>query len=288
MILIKNKLEIPCTYQGGKQRIAKDIVDIFFKENIINKETKFYDLCCGSGAISIELVNRGIKPENITMLDTSPWGMFWEMIGNGSFDINKFKNFLDTIPKDITKIKNYAKEILSQPANIDTVYRFLFLQACSFGGTPTWIENNKWIKNGGLRNYWLPTETSNRRSPVNPMMPMPNTLLARVKNISLKMYGVNGIHDNIENFVEFSDNSIIYIDPPYNNSHGYGYNFDLSKYISKLNIKNKIYISEGFKMFDKGYLITGVRRKGGVNGNRKSRNEEWLNVYEGGCLNENF
>ena len=42
------KLEIPCSYQGGKQRLAKQIVDIFYAENEINDETKFYDLCCGS------------------------------------------------------------------------------------------------------------------------------------------------------------------------------------------------------------------------------------------------
>lgn len=71
-----NKLTIPCAYQGGKQRIAKDIVDIFFKENGINEETKFYDLCCGSGAISIELVNRGVNPSNIIMVDKSPWDYF--------------------------------------------------------------------------------------------------------------------------------------------------------------------------------------------------------------------
>ena len=65
------KLSIPCAYQGGKQRLAKDIVDIIFNENNISEDTKFYDLCCGSGAISIELINRGIQPENITMISLS-------------------------------------------------------------------------------------------------------------------------------------------------------------------------------------------------------------------------
>lgn len=273
------KLDIPCAYQGGKSRIAKQIVDIIFNENEINEYTKFYDLCCGTGAISVELINRGIKSNQITMLDASPWGLFWNMIGNGSFDIHKFESFIETIPKDITKIKDYAKEILQQPSSIDTVYRFLFLQACSFGSTPTWIKDDKWIKNGGLRNYWMPTETSNRRSPVNPMMPMPNSLLKRVELLVNKMNGIHGVNTDIERFAEFEDNSIIYIDPPYKNSHGYGYSFDLDNYISKIN--KQIYISEGYKMFDKAYLISGTRKKGGINGNRKSSNEEWLNVYEG-------
>ena len=64
-----DKLIVPCSYQGGKQRLAKKIVDIIFEQNEINEDTKFYDLCCGSGAITLELINRGIHPSNITMVD---------------------------------------------------------------------------------------------------------------------------------------------------------------------------------------------------------------------------
>lgn len=32
----KNLLQVPCSYQGGKQRLAKQIVDIFFEENMID------------------------------------------------------------------------------------------------------------------------------------------------------------------------------------------------------------------------------------------------------------
>ena len=68
------KLEIPCSYQGGKQRLAKQIVDIFYAENEINDDTKFYDLCCGSGAVSLELINRGFNPNNIIMIDNGCFG----------------------------------------------------------------------------------------------------------------------------------------------------------------------------------------------------------------------
>lgn len=67
---------MPCAYQGGKQRISKDIVDIIFNKCYIDKNTKFFDLCCGSGAFSIELINRGILPENITMVDAGCFGAF--------------------------------------------------------------------------------------------------------------------------------------------------------------------------------------------------------------------
>ena len=56
---MKNFLKVPCSYQGGKQRIAPQIVDNLIEASN-SSNSFFYDLCCGSGAISIELVNRGI------------------------------------------------------------------------------------------------------------------------------------------------------------------------------------------------------------------------------------
>lgn len=271
-------LEIPCAYQGGKSRIAKQIVDIIFNENEINKYTKFYDLCCGSGSISIELRNRGVIPQNIIMLDKSPWGVFWQMVGSGQFSMKKFEAYINNIPKDVSEIQSHIKDLYKQPANIDTVYKFLLLQASSFGSKAVWLKNNNEWATSSFRSYWTPTETSSRRSPVNPMMPMPNTLKDRVRNIVSYMEGIKGIYGSIENLTDFENNSVIYIDPPYQNTSGYGYDLDIYEYISKLN--KTVYVSEGIKMSEKAHLISGSRSKGGISGNRKSTNEEWLNVFE--------
>ena len=100
------KLVPPCSYQGGKQRLAKKIVDIIFEQNEMNEETKFYDLCCGSGAITLELINRGIHPSNITMVDSGVYGSFWNSVANDEFDMNIFKQEIDKLPS-IDKIQNY-------------------------------------------------------------------------------------------------------------------------------------------------------------------------------------
>ena len=176
-------LEIPCSYQGGKQRLAKQIVDIFYAENEINDDTKFYDLCCGSGAVSLELINRGFNPNNITMIDNGCFGQFWQDIANDEFDLKKFREEIDKLPS-LENIQSYLKDLSNQPI-IDKdmmVYHYLLLQAGAFGSKRIWIERDRW-KNNTFRNYWLPTETSNRKSPVNPMMPMPETLYSRVENI---------------------------------------------------------------------------------------------------------
>lgn len=279
-----DKLIVPCSYQGGKQRLAKQIVDVILTNKDINKNTKFYDLCCGSGAISLELINRGINPKCIIMVDKSPWGVFWEKIGNRTFDINVFEDYIGAIPKDITKIKNYAKAMIKQPINDiseDMIYKFLILQSCAFGGTATWIENNKWKKAGGLRNYWLPTENSNRKSPVNPMMPMPNSLFNRVKQISNKVYGITGICCDVKD-INIEENAIIYIDPPYKGTQDYGFDFDYENFINIYKDFVNIYISEGYKFdnSDECILLSTGRSKGNINGKLKKKpTEEYLNIF---------
>ena len=195
----KSNIELvpPCSYQGGKQRLAKKIVDIIFQHNEINEDSKFYDLCCGSGAITLELINRGIHPSNITMVDSGVYGTFWNSVANDEFDMNIFKQEIDKLPS-VDKIQSYLQRLSNLSVNKDLLeYHYLLLQSGSFGSKQIWVENDKW-KNNSFRSYWTPTETSNRRSPVNPMMPMPNTLFDRVKNIVDYMAGsINAINLDI-------------------------------------------------------------------------------------------
>lgn len=275
------KLLIPPTsYQGGKQRISKSIVDILLKENDISSESKFIDLCCGSGSISLELINRGISPENIVMVDMGIYGKFWESIAKGSFNLTIFKNELEKLP-DVENIQNYLKSISKELVNEDLiVYHYLLLQAGSFGSKQIWVENNAW-KNASFRNYWKPTETSNRKSPVNPMMPMPNNLLIRVENIVNELSNkINAINVDINNLgYNINKNDIIYIDPPYINTTGYGFSLNYEEIIEKYK-NNKIYISEGIPLNNmKSVLISSGRLKGNINGkSNKQPNEEWLNI----------
>lgn len=280
----KNQLTIPCTYQGGKQRLAKYIIDIIFERNTINKDTLFYDFCCGSGAITIELINRGINTENIIMLDISSWGKFWNEIGKGTFNLDRFEKYINNIPKDKSEIQKHMQDLSKLNANIDEEYIYLLLQASSFGGKQIWKQDNKWC-NTSFRNYWLPTETSSRRSPVNPMMPMPDTLLQRIKNIQKHCEGLICLNEDIHNILNRNiknKNAIIYIDPPYKNTTKYGFNFDIEKFIDELTkkINIPIYVSEGYEFSNQTIKLSKGREKGGISGERKKKaNEEWLNIF---------
>lgn len=283
-------LEIPCSYQGGKQRLAKQIVDIFYKENNINDDTKFFDLCCGSGAISLELINRGFNPNNITMIDNGCFGQFWQDIANGEFDLDIFKREIENLP-NLENIQSYLKKLSDLPVDEDKmVYHYLLLQAGAFGSKQIWIENNKW-KNNTFRSYWLPTETSNRRSPVNPMMPMPNTLYNRVEAIVEQLSGsiiasresvFDAVYRIDEERNKGNKNIIIYIDPPYANTTGYKETFDIYSLEGQIWSTSPIYISEGYKMqgASESYLLSVGRTKGNISGEvKKKPTEEWLNRF---------
>ena len=283
-------LEIPCSYQGGKQRLAKQIVDIFYKENNINDDTKFFDLCCGSGAISLELINRGFNPNNITMIDNGCFGQFWQDIANGEFDLNIFKREIENLP-NLENIQSYLKKLSDLPVDEDKmVYHYLLLQAGAFGSKQIWIENNRW-KNNTFRSYWLPTETSNRRSPVNPMMPMPNTLYNRVEAIVEQLSGsiiasresvFDAVYRIDEERNKGNKNIIIYIDPPYANTTGYKETFDIYSLEGQIWSTSPIYISEGYKMqgASESYLLSVGRTKGNISGEAKKKpTEEWLNRF---------
>ena len=283
-------LEIPCSYQGGKQRLAKQIVDIFYKENNINDDTKFFDLCCGSGAISLELINRGFNPNNITMIDNGCFGQFWQDIANEEFDLDIFKREIENLP-NLENIQSYLKKLSDLPVDEDKmVYHYLLLQAGAFGSKQIWIENNRW-KNNTFRSHWLPTETSNRRSPVNPMMPMPNTLYNRVEAIVEQLSGsiiasresvFDAVYRIDEERNKGNKNIIIYIDPPYANTTGYKETFDIYSLEGQIWSTSPIYISEGYKMqgASESYLLSVGRTKGNISGEAKKKpTEEWLNRF---------
>jgi site-specific DNA-adenine methylase len=276
-------MKTPTTYQGGKTRIAKKIVNAIL--NDANTEDFYlYDLCCGSGAITLEFYDQLGEFGFTTMLDWSPWGDFWKSIGEGWFSFDLFAKEIEQIPSDKDKIRAYL-ESLSKHQPLESInhhiYIFLLLQAGSFGGKSIWIDNGRW-QNCSFRNYWQPTETSNRRSPVNPMMPMPDEIYRRVEEISANLsFMVSGIRRDIQSFRNIKKNSIVYIDPPYNNSTGYGNNFDVLKEVGR--IKNigakKVYLSYGEKVSDKAILISEKRSKGNISGSNSAGVQEWLNIF---------
>lgn len=265
-------LVAPTSYQGAKQRIAAAILDRIDPR----LDVPFFDLCCGSGAVSIELLNRGFNPRLIYMVDAGPWGLFWQAVAEGQFDLNYFAWQCNSVPKDRSQIKRYMENLALAPVSGDAPYTYLLLQSASFGGKAIWIEAGRW-QNCSFRSFWQPTATSNRRSPVNPMMPMPESLFKRVKHIVERLS--NKIQARCQDVRRITPplDGTVYIDPPYQGTTGYGHSLDVVQYAAAL--PQGCHVSEGRPLSPVAHLISKGRAKGGISAARDRANEEWLSVF---------
>jgi site-specific DNA-adenine methylase len=274
-------MRVPCSYQGGKQRIAAQVVDHLL-EAASSTNSRFYDLCCGSGAVSIELVNRGVDPSRIWMLDISTWGDFWTAIGAGTFNMEVFDGLLSELPSDKRDYKAHMLALSALAINEEEIELYLLLQANSFGGKQIWRKGESWA-NAFFRDYWEPTATSVRRSPANPMQPSPTELRRRIDALVNGMKGVNAINMDIKTILDTSipSDAVVYVDPPYKSTTKYGFSFDLVSFISQFREinQNPLLISEGAPLNNNSLMLTFGGAKGGISGARKGKHQEWLTRF---------
>ncbi|MEG0835558.1 MAG: class I SAM-dependent methyltransferase [Christensenellaceae bacterium] len=274
------KLSVPCCYQGGKQRVSKEVVDSIF-QSLPNTgdHTYYYDVCCGSGAFTVELLNRGVNASNITMIDISSWGSFWNLLGSGNFDMDTFDRYLAAVPEDKSLVKDHMIKLAQEDALVDEQYKYILLQACSFGGKQIWRDGSIW-RNAFFRSYWKPTATSVRRSPANPMQPCPATLRKRVAELVDSAKGLTCVNADVLTLFDWdiADNSVIYIDPPYRDTTAYAFGFDVDEFIASLKSHTKaaIFVSEGIPLSGNAKQLVFGGAKGGISGNKRGKHEEWL------------
>lgn len=278
---MSSKMRVPCAYQGGKQRVASQIVDHLL-EAAPGPNSRFYDLCCGSGAVSIELVNRGIDPSRIWMLDISSWGAFWSAIGSGTFNLDVFDRFLSELPNDKRDFKAHMLSLSALPVGDHEVELYPLLQACSFGGKQIWRKGERWV-NACFRDYWEPTANSIRRSPANPMQPSSTELRRRISALMTGMKGVTCLNMDIMTLLNnpLPSNAVVYIDPPYQSTTKYAFSFELTSFINHFREVNQapLFISEGIPLNDNALMLNFGGANGGISGIRKVKHQEWLSQF---------
>jgi hypothetical protein len=271
-------MRVPCAYQGGKQRVAAQIVDVLL-EAAPSPNSLFYDLCCGSAAVSIELINRGVAPSRIRMLDVSSWGVFWSAIGSGTFNMDAFERLLSELPSDKRDLKAHMSALAARPVEGNEVELYPLLQACSFGGKQIWRDGQRWA-NAFFRDYWEPTATSVRRSPANPMQPSPDELRRRIDALVRGMRGVACLNVDIMTFpnARLPRNAVLYVDPPYQDTTGYAFDFDVRLLANRVREKSQapLFISEGVPLSERAVKLNLSGAKGGISGVRQGRHQEWL------------
>ena len=279
--VMNNVLKPMFAYQGGKTKLADKIYNEITSR--CGKDVTFVDVCCGGGSVSIEFINNRLHPENIYMFDSGAIGAFWQQVSEGTFDLDYFEYIIHKIPSDLENIKGFMEDLSKIEYGYvgDVVSEYLLLQASAFGGKQIYDLGCK-FSNTSFRSYWKPTETSSRRSPVNPMMPMPNTLLSRVKQLVSEMQPIKAVHTYAEN-IDFSKiktdkELVVYIDPPYKGVTGYKDTIDLSLVIDRAKcVGANVFVSEYYNLSD-NFTILSETTKGGISGDRKGSMVEYLSV----------
>lgn len=267
------RLAAPVTYQGGKGRLAAAISELIH----VPDGDIFCDLCCGSGAVSLAMLDAGLSPERLVMVDKGPWGDFWAAVGEGAFDCDRLESIVAEMPDDPSEIKNHLEDLASRPVDKDSIYTFLLLQAGAFGGKAVGVRDSRWVTHG-FRARWTPKPGCNRKSPVNPMMPMPATILVRMREIVRRCQGLVGLCGDVADFTPMVP-AVCYIDPPYEGTTDY-VGGELDVVVVAKGLGRPCYVSEGRALGNCSLLLAGGRRKGGISGKRSTKaNEEWLSAF---------
>jgi hypothetical protein len=278
----KERLEPPVGYTGGKRRFAAPIADRL----LAHKPERIFDLGCGSGAVTMELLNRGFPLENLVMVDAGPWGWFWKAVADGTLDIMRVRSFFDVILKmDPRHVANFVEsDVATLPPTAET---FLVLQAAAFGSTPVWWDGNRWRRGEGnrgfqARGFWEPGPKSKETKPRGTIF-TPEKILRRTEEAARRMRGIKAVHGKAEDLALMPP-GVVYIDPPYANFSGYGEIMDLNRVLQGAKIP--VYISEGVRLVGsvEAWLLDGGRKGAALNGKSRkdtSAAEEWLNFFPG-------
>lgn len=209
--MLRMRLQPPCAYQGGKRRQAPEIVRHMGAHAA--RDVPFVELCCGGAAVSLELISRGKPPELVTLVDAGPWGLFWQAIGEGFFDVERMESIVRGMPEPCDVPAWMREQTKTRCGAADVPYLFPLLQAASFGGKAVgWSEEIGWRSHGFIPH--------GKEHPTAMSCP-PWVLLERVRKLAGSLRGISAFHDQARP-AHIGKTGTVYIDPPYAGATGYG------------------------------------------------------------------
>lgn len=225
----------------------------------------FWDMCCGSGSMSIGAVIRGHHPTKITMVDAGPWGEVWQDMGRGCFPILTLKKLLSDLPKK-DQVPNHLIWLSKQPVSREERPAiFLLLQTGSWGGRAIGWDGG-WVHQG-FRNQC----GCKPSCPHPPLRPFPDPFYDRIARLSEKMVGVTGVCADVRDIHPSS--GVVYIDPPYEEKKGYPVSgMDVLTYGKSLNVP--CWVSESKPLSNHSFQLRSI--SGRIRGNHSREREEWL------------
>jgi len=262
-------------YQGGKRRYAARIA----AEILSFAPARVYDIGVGSGAVTLALIAAGVDPARITAVDAGPCGDVWAAIGRGVFDPERLRGLLSEArarpPQDMKRW--VEQELATRPYSPEV---FVVMQAASFGSSPVWHDGVRWRRGDGERGYcarghWEPGPHSKETKPRGTIFAA-DKIVATATQVCARARGVDGRRVRVED-LSFEPRSVVYIDPPYEGTTGYGYAMDWRSVPER---HRPVLVSEGRPIEAAPRVVALDARKGGsLRGTSTGRGEEFLNVW---------
>lgn len=247
---------------GGKQRLAKEIVDLIEPW----KYPRFYDVCCGSGGIALEALSRGCA---VTMIDSGPWGAWWAHLP--WFDLEIFDQVVASMPSE-KEIKPWLEALATQTPDELWPYHFLLLQAGSFGSKPVDMSRVSWSHPGFRK--------SDGTSQHATLVPSVGVMRSRLVGCLNRRDLIEAHWIEAERFV-FEQGSLVYVDPPYSRATDYnGHCVDLDRLAPHCDV----FVSECVPLGDLALQLNHSSKRR-FSGPKKSR-EEWLTLVRREACND--
>ena len=260
-------LRAPFQYQGGKHRFAPLIVPYLL--GAASPGAHFIDAFSGSGSVTWALINAGIEPNRITMIEGSIFGALWAALAADRFDLGAFLGEGEILAAEHDRHKGGALEYLKKRiATVRTTSEAMtllpYVQAATYGGRQAVFTEGQGFK-GSLYPY-----RENRVS----FAPWPEKVTARILAIAgaFRRLGgplvVNatvtpgGLRDALN---AFPGPAVAYLDPPYVGTAGYSHGFEWRDFLSAP-VRCPVFVSE---YAEAGHSIPlAETTKGGIQGGR--------------------
>jgi len=224
----------PVTHHGGKLRYASHIWDVIVQHHALSGNTRFVDVCCGSGAVTFEAIRRGIPPGRCLMIDAGPYGLVWEAIAHGQFDMDRLGALCDQVPSDMRQVHDWLVALSKQPVDVghppfsygSAPYVYLLLQSGAWGGKQVGIRDGCWLT-PGFGDYWVPQAISLAHGISIALHVSPDSLKQRMEHLVAGWSGIRAWWGDAASFdYQVDTDTIIYIDPPYEGTTRYADSFD--------------------------------------------------------------
>lgn len=273
------KLTPPCGYVGGKRRIAPAIVELILR----GCPERVVDVGCGSGAVTLELLNKGYPARCIKMVDSGPWGAFWSAASLGDLDVDLIGSMMsDVWHREPCSVADYVYDVACDGFSPEV---FLLLQAASYGSTPVWHDGEAWRRGRPsanraykARGYWSPGPSSAETKPRGTIF-KPMEIASMVRAVAEAVSnGVIVEHAPAES-VLIEPGSAVYVDPPYAGASGYQHSMMYEKVVAAAQGCD-VYVSESrrTKGATESFLMSS-RKRASLNGASGKSGEEWVNYY---------